>query len=497
MFWHRINEDIMNTRKIVIVITCILLILPGLSHSQIVPDFNFYSDGALPDIKITDDNIHLVYGNPTIGIKYLLLDTLLNPVSETILIENTRNCTDPSIDIINDKIALSWCKMYSMYDEIHGTVFQSKVDTQISSLMYLDNIPRDNRLEDPKISFLNDTLLVAVWFGALSGDESDIWGQLFTTSNKLVGANFLINEQDQYNITSKNPLIHSFKSNLGFVVIWIDDRTGEDEIYGRLFECNGTPIDSSFLITDVPIFSDLFYNLSMDMDSSGNFIVTWCDQVDSDWNIYYCWFNKNAEPLTDVISLTTSTNKVNPYSDVDCSISDDGNCVVIWESKISDYSRIYAQRFSWDRIPIGEPFRITSNERPFNLLAGRVFLSDDRIYTFWGESGDGIWANVLDFNNPVTSIDDNLLPNEFSLSQNYPNPLNPTTTISYNLPESQNIKLQVFDITGRLVETLVNGYKEAGHWEHTWDASMQSSGIYIYRLTYGDKQISRKMVVLK
>ena len=62
-------------------------------------------------------------------------------------------------------------------------------------------------------------------------------------------------------------------------------------------------------------------------------------------------------------------------------------------------------------------------------------------------------------------------PKIFTLHQNYPNPLNPTTTIGYELPESQNIKLQVFDITGRLVETLYNGHKEAGHWEDIWDAS--------------------------
>ena len=88
-------------------------------------------------------------------------------------------------------------------------------------------------------------------------------------------------------------------------------------------------------------------------------------------------------------------------------------------------------------------------------------------------------------------------PVQFTLHQNYPNPLNPTTTISYEIPEAQNIKLQIFDITGRLIKTLFDGFKEAGHWEHIWDASMQSSGIYIYRLTYGDRQISRKMVVLK
>jgi hypothetical protein len=89
------------------------------------------------------------------------------------------------------------------------------------------------------------------------------------------------------------------------------------------------------------------------------------------------------------------------------------------------------------------------------------------------------------------------IPTEFALDNNKPNPLNPTTTISYELPQAQNIKLLIFDITGRLVETLYNGYKEAGHWDVTWNASDQSSGVYIYRLQAGDRCISKKMVVLK
>lgn len=100
------------------------------------------------------------------------------------------------------------------------------------------------------------------------------------------------------------------------------------------------------------------------------------------------------------------------------------------------------------------------------------------------------------YNEILTSTEPGL-SGSFDLSQNYPNPLNPTTTISYDLPEAQNIKLQVFDITGRLVETLYSGYKEAGHWNITWNAGDQSSGIYIYRLQVGDKHISRKMLLIK
>jgi hypothetical protein len=125
------------------------------------------------------------------------------------------------------------------------------------------------------------------------------------------------------------------------------------------------------------------------------------------------------------------------------------------------------------------------------------------------ENTDGSFATILMLDDSIAldkisrtgeilvGVKDITTPVDFTLSQNYPNPLNPKTTISYELPEAQNITLQIFDITGCLVETLYSGYKEAGHWDITWNASDQSSGIYIYRLMYGDKQISRKMLVLK
>ncbi|MCK4530311.1 MAG: T9SS type A sorting domain-containing protein [Candidatus Marinimicrobia bacterium] len=101
---------------------------------------------------------------------------------------------------------------------------------------------------------------------------------------------------------------------------------------------------------------------------------------------------------------------------------------------------------------------------------------------------------------PSTSIDFNKndrLPDKFTLSQNYPNPFNPITTIPFEVRESSHVTLQIFDITGRLVTTLVDDFKEAGNWDVKWNADNYSSGIYIYRLEYGDRHISRKMLLMK
>ncbi len=97
----------------------------------------------------------------------------------------------------------------------------------------------------------------------------------------------------------------------------------------------------------------------------------------------------------------------------------------------------------------------------------------------------------------VESLEAQTPPTEFSLGQNYPNPFNPVTAISYQLPASSIVKLGIYDVQGRLVSTLVNGWQNAGSYEVNFDASGLASGIYIYHIEAGDFIASGKMVLMK
>jgi hypothetical protein len=89
------------------------------------------------------------------------------------------------------------------------------------------------------------------------------------------------------------------------------------------------------------------------------------------------------------------------------------------------------------------------------------------------------------------------LPIEFSRHQNYPNPFNPTTEISFSLPNAANVKLEVYNVVGQLVTSLVNRHLEAGHHSATWDGSDVAGDVCIYRLQAGDVVDSKRMVLLK
>lgn len=81
--------------------------------------------------------------------------------------------------------------------------------------------------------------------------------------------------------------------------------------------------------------------------------------------------------------------------------------------------------------------------------------------------------------------------------QNYPNPFNPLTTIAYSLPANARVQLQVYNVRGQLVRTLVDGTQDAGRHEVAFDGTGLSSGTYFYRLVAGDKVETRQMTLVK
>jgi hypothetical protein len=87
-------------------------------------------------------------------------------------------------------------------------------------------------------------------------------------------------------------------------------------------------------------------------------------------------------------------------------------------------------------------------------------------------------------------------PKEFSTTV-YPNPFNLSVNISFDLPVSVNVKIDIFNVLGRKVETLTGRYHEAGTYTIEWEASNQASGIYFYRIEAGEFTETKKMTLLK
>ena len=131
---------------------------------------------------------------------------------------------------------------------------------------------------------------------------------------------------------------------------------------------------------------------------------------------------------------------------------------------------------------MGFPFETIYNDQEKINLAGRIL-------SFFG------------FNVQLTNDTPNMQPKQFSLYPNFPNPFNPTTTIRFDIPvgarHDSPLQLNIYDIAGRLVATLVDGWLNPGIHEIQWNGSKQASGVYFVEMVSGSFRVVQKMMLLK
>ena len=145
-----------------------------------------------------------------------------------------------------------------------------------------------------------------------------------------------------------------------------------------------------------------------------------------------------------------------------------------------------------------------------------IFILDDTSFTdtnfvinityFYRLTAEDVSGNKSEYTDAiemtVLEVDGNIAPEEFALHQNYPNPFNPVTTIRYDIPVESRVLIQVFDIQGRFVKTLMNNMESPGKKSILWNATNQigepvSAGMYLYLIqTEAFKEV-RKMLLLK
>jgi hypothetical protein len=139
-----------------------------------------------------------------------------------------------------------------------------------------------------------------------------------------------------------------------------------------------------------------------------------------------------------------------------------------------------------------------------NWLFSFYFIDSN---TGWAVGSGGTILKTINSGEPSRireiSNSSSRIPNHFILKQNYPNPFsvnggNSITTIHFSIPKTSYVKLKIFDVTGREVETLVDGKLKTGKYEVKWNAGRYSRGIYLYRFNVDNKLIeTKKLLYLK
>jgi len=148
---------------------------------------------------------------------------------------------------------------------------------------------------------------------------------------------------------------------------------------------------------------------------------------------------------------------------------------------------------SWTDLVI---LNFTSNQMITNTAI--LWYTNNRYWHVYGSDNATTWVTGS-FDEVTYANDSKYQTNPFSyvLTQNFPNPFNPSTTIQFNVPERSLINLTVYNIIGEKVAVLVDGEKEAGFYSLEFNAAGLPSGIYIYRLQSSEFVQVRKMILLK
>jgi len=150
----------------------------------------------------------------------------------------------------------------------------------------------------------------------------------------------------------------------------------------------------------------------------------------------------------------------------------------------------------YDVTDITNPTLVASID-PLNNARG-IVARDGYVYVSEKAGGFSVYSNDL----VLSTIPDNPVPNEFSLNQNYPNPFNPATTISFSIKNNSNVKLEIVNLLGQTVRTLVNEKMQSGFQTVVWNGLTSNgkkaeSGVYLFKLTVNDQTQTRKMILMK
>ena len=139
---------------------------------------------------------------------------------------------------------------------------------------------------------------------------------------------------------------------------------------------------------------------------------------------------------------------------------------------------------------------MAGESNPNTLYRHSVFFINDSTGWAIGDSGT-ILKKTNGSISRINKENKNSITNKYEILQNYPNPFNPTTTIAYSLQKSEKVKIEVFNLLGQQVKTLLNKQMPSGSHKVEFTVKNLPSGVYLYRIKAGQYQEVKKMILLK
>jgi len=346
---------------------------------------------------------------------------------------------------------------------------------------------------------------VVVWtsFGQ-DGDGDGIFGQRYDSTGCTAGAEFQVNTY--FTSAQFEPSV-AMDGSGNFVVVWAS--SGQDGssfgVYGQRYNNAGGPAGPEFRVNTYTTNAQRLESVAM--DGSGDFIVVWqsLDQDGSSYGIFGKRYDSLGTPLAPEFQVNTYITNQQQCGHV--AADGTGNFVVVWASNGQDGNSygIFGRQYDSTGDTLGTEFQVNTYVTSSQTHPSVAFDDSGNFVVAWASNGQdgsnfGIFGQRYDAGT-VTAV---VPRNDFGLqlSQNHPNPFNPTTTIEYSLPEAMHVSLGIHDAQGRVVIILDEGLRSRGLHASIWDGRdrnghLVGSGVYFYRLQAGANVAAKKLLLLK
>jgi len=288
-------------------------------------------------------------------------------------------------------------------------------------------------------------------------------------------------------------------SGLDVHVVWEDNRDGDYDIYFLQSTDGGVIWRPAIQLSNNTVNS-----VNPSVSSPGNFPsgdvhVVYSDESYSNYEIHYRYSSNGGLNWLPDRRLTVD----NAWSSNPCLAVYNSFVHMVWVDNRNGNDEIYYKRSTNTGVNWSADVRLTNNSSGSTEPSISVSNSEPElsVHVVWSDLRDGnseIYYKRNPTGNPIgIKVISSEIPKEFNLFQNYPNPFNPSTNIRFDVQKQSIIKIFVYDVVGRLVETMVNEELKPGSYKVDFNGTKYSSGIYFYCLKVGDFVEVRKMILLK
>jgi hypothetical protein len=234
---------------------------------------------------------------------------------------------------------------------------------------------------------------------------------------------------------------------------------------------------------------------SIDLDNDGDHDVVTTNSVSNDVSVLL-----NSGDGTFAAAAHYGTG-ANPWSVFSADMDEDGDNDLLTANYASDNVSVLMNNGDGT---FETAVKYGTGNGPHSVFAADFDADGDNDLAVANELSDNV-SILQNLTNDVTSVDDGAgarLPDEFRLEQNYPNPFNPATSIAYSLDARAHVTIDIYNVLGRKVRTLINDTQPAGSYQVVWDGTDQTgravaTGLYLYRLQIGERAATKKMILLK